>query len=163
VGAHSYNLNIRWLRQEDSHGFKANLGYKADSAHTYIYYIHTTYIHYYIYTYIHIHILLHTLLHTYIHTYIQNMEIKLCFYLKLLSLRIELKNNKGAGAEAQQLRALTVAPRVSGSNPSNCCWRDGSAVKNIDCSSKAPEFKSQRPRDGSQPSVTRSDALFWSV
>ena len=42
-------------------------------------------------------------------------------------------------------------------------WRDGSAVKSTDCSSKGPEFKSQQPHGGSQPSVMRSDALFWSV
>jgi hypothetical protein len=32
-------------------------------------------------------------------------------------------------------------------------WRDGSAVKSTDCSSKGPEFKSQQPHGGSQPSV----------
>jgi len=39
-------------------------------------------------------------------------------------------------------------------------WRDGSAVKSTDCSSRGPEFKSQQPHGGSQPSVMRSDALF---
>ena len=39
-------------------------------------------------------------------------------------------------------------------------WRDGSVVKSTDCSSKGPEFKSQEPHGGSQPSLTRSDALF---
>jgi hypothetical protein len=42
-------------------------------------------------------------------------------------------------------------------------WRDGSTVKNTDCSSRGPEFKSQQPHGGSQPSVMRSDALFWCV
>ena len=42
-------------------------------------------------------------------------------------------------------------------------WRDGSMVKGTDCSFEGPEFKSQHPRGGSQPSVTRSDALFWCV
>jgi high mobility group protein B2 len=42
-------------------------------------------------------------------------------------------------------------------------WRDGSAVKSTDCSSEGPEFKSQQPHGGSQPSVMRSDAFFWSV
>jgi hypothetical protein len=42
-------------------------------------------------------------------------------------------------------------------------WRDGSAVKSTDCSSEGPEFKSQQPHGGSQPSVMRSGALFWSV
>jgi hypothetical protein len=45
----------------------------------------------------------------------------------------------------------------------NVGWRDGSAVKNTDCSSKGPEFKSQQPHGGSQPSVMRSDTVFWSV
>jgi hypothetical protein len=44
-------------------------------------------------------------------------------------------------------------------------WRDGSVVKSSDCSSKGPEFKSQQPHGGSQPSVIRSDSLFlfWCV
>jgi hypothetical protein len=35
----------------------------------------------------------------------------------------------------------------------NLGWRDGSAVKSTDYSSKGPEFKSQQPHGGSQPSV----------
>jgi hypothetical protein len=35
--------------------------------------------------------------------------------------------------------------------------------KSTDCSSKGPEFKSQQPHGGSQPSVMRFDALFWCV
>jgi hypothetical protein len=36
-------------------------------------------------------------------------------------------------------------------------------VRAHDCSSEGPEFKSQQPHGGSQPSVTRSDSLFWCV
>jgi hypothetical protein len=36
-------------------------------------------------------------------------------------------------------------------------------VRAPDCSSEGLKFKSQQPHGGSQPSVTRSDALFWSV
>jgi hypothetical protein len=36
-------------------------------------------------------------------------------------------------------------------------------VRATDCSSEGQEFKSQQPHGGSQPSVTRSDSLFWSV
>jgi hypothetical protein len=43
---------------------------------------------------------------------------------------------RGAGEMAQRLRAL---------------------------SSEGPEFKSQQPHGGSQPSVMRSDALFWCI
>jgi hypothetical protein len=32
-------------------------------------------------------------------------------------------------------------------------WRDGSAVKSTDCSSRGPEFNSQKPHGGSQPAV----------
>jgi hypothetical protein len=39
-------------------------------------------------------------------------------------------------------------------------WRDGSVVKSANCSSEGPEFKSQQPHGGSQPSVTKSDVLF---
>ncbi|XP_063127090.1 endoplasmic reticulum resident protein 29 isoform X1 [Rattus norvegicus] len=42
-------------------------------------------------------------------------------------------------------------------------WRDGSAIKRTDCSSRGPEFKSQQPHGGSQPSVMRSDALFCCI
>jgi hypothetical protein len=36
-------------------------------------------------------------------------------------------------------------------------WKNGSADKSTDCSSKGPEFKSQQPHGGSQPSIVRSD------
>jgi hypothetical protein len=36
-------------------------------------------------------------------------------------------------------------------------------VRAPDCSSEDPEFKSQQPHGGSQPSLTRSDSLFWYV
>jgi hypothetical protein len=42
-------------------------------------------------------------------------------------------------------------------------WRDGSEDKSTYCSSKGLEFKSQQPHGGSQPSITKSDDLFWSV
>jgi hypothetical protein len=42
-------------------------------------------------------------------------------------------------------------------------WRDGLVVKSTNCSSKGPEFKSQQPHGGSQPSVMRSDVLFWCI
>jgi len=35
-------------------------------------------------------------------------------------------------------------------------WRDGSAVKSSNCSARGPEFNSQQPHGGSQPSVMRS-------
>jgi hypothetical protein len=48
------------------------------------------------------------------------------------------KQKIGAGEMAQQLRALIALPN-------------------------GPEFKSQQPHGGSQPSVKRSDAFFWCV
>jgi hypothetical protein len=47
-----------------------------------------------------------------------------------------------------------IKSRVSG-------WRHGSVDKSTDCSTKDPEFKSQQPHGGSQPSLIRSDTLFW--
>jgi len=46
------------------------------------------------------------------------------------------KGKKGAGEMAQWLKTLTVLP-------------------------KGPEFSSQQPHGGSQPSVMGSNALFW--
>jgi hypothetical protein len=40
-------------------------------------------------------------------------------------------------------------------------WRDSSVVKSTGCSSRGPEFNSQQPHGGSQPSVMGSDTLFW--
>jgi hypothetical protein len=40
-------------------------------------------------------------------------------------------------------------------------WNDGLAVKSTGCFSRGPEFNSQQPHGGSQPSVMESDALFW--
>jgi hypothetical protein len=37
---------------------------------------------------------------------------------------------------------------------------DGSVVKSTDCSSRGPEFNSQQPHGGSQPSIMEFDALF---
>ena len=34
------------------------------------------------------------------------------------------------------------------------------AVKSMDCSSEGPQFKSQQPHGGLQPSAMRSDAFF---
>jgi hypothetical protein len=42
-------------------------------------------------------------------------------------------------------------------------WKDGLVVESTDCSSRGPEFKSQQPHGGSQPSVMGSNALFWCV
>jgi hypothetical protein len=36
-------------------------------------------------------------------------------------------------------------------------------VRASNCSSEGVEFKSQQPHGGSQPSVRRSNTLFWSV
>jgi hypothetical protein len=39
-------------------------------------------------------------------------------------------------------------------------WRDGSVVKSTVCSFGGPEFNSQQPHGGSQPSLMVSDVLF---
>ena len=38
-------------------------------------------------------------------------------------------------------------------------WRDGSAVRSTDCSSRGPEFNSQLPHGGSQPSAMGSSVM----
>jgi len=59
--------------------------------------------------------------------------------LRDLNRKSKLKTAKlGAGEMAQRLRAP-------------------------DYSSRGPKFNSQQPHGGSQPSVKRSDALFWYV
>jgi hypothetical protein len=39
-------------------------------------------------------------------------------------------------------------------------WRHGSVIKSTNCSSRGPEFNSQQPHGGSQPSVMESDLLL---
>jgi hypothetical protein len=48
-------------------------------------------------------------------------------------------------------------------NKNFLCWRDGSAVKRAECSSRGPGFNSQQPHGGSQPSIMGSNALCWYV
>jgi hypothetical protein len=58
--------------------------------------------------------------------------------------------------QKRELETLLLKTSVPG-------WRDGSTGKSTDCSSRGPEFKSQQLHGGSQPSVMRSDTLFWCV
>jgi hypothetical protein len=60
--------------------------------------------------------------------------------------------------------------KVPGSEPpdrqvrlENGClgWRDGSAVKSTDCSSKGPEFNSQQPHGGSNHLVCLKTATMY--
>ena len=39
-------------------------------------------------------------------------------------------------------------------------WRGSSVVKSTDCSFRGPEFNSQQPHGGSQPSIMGSDDFF---
>jgi hypothetical protein len=64
----------------------------------------------------------------------------------------------GTYLEFQYSDTAAEASRVQGRAGEMAQW-----VRAPDCSSEGPEFKSQQPRGGSQPSVMRSDSLFWSV
>jgi hypothetical protein len=55
----------------------------------------------------------------------------------------------------RKLKTLSLNDKVG--------WRDGSAVKSTCRSSRGPEFNSQQPHGGSQPSVMGSNGLFWCV
>jgi hypothetical protein len=47
--------------------------------------------------------------------------------------------------------------------PVNGAGEMGSAVKSTNHSSRGPEFNSQEPHGGSQPSEIGSNSLFWCV
>jgi hypothetical protein len=72
---------------------------------------------------------------------------------------VYIKQNKGKKKslclEKQQNKTIKKGPLRAGEMAQ---W-----VRAPDCSSEGLKFKSQQPHGGSQPSVTRSDALFWSV
>jgi hypothetical protein len=110
------------------------------------------------------HAYIHTYIQTYIHTYIHTY-IYICLpslspsILKLDPLPIFTRVKHyikyvEAGVTVQQMRALAALAKDWVQR-----WRDGSVVKSTDCSSEGPEFNSQQPHGGSQP----SDALFWCV
>jgi hypothetical protein len=67
------------------------------------------------------------------------------------------------GASRKVNVSYLVLKGIRGLRRPDLGWRDGSAVKSTDCFSEGPEFKSQQPHGGSQPSVMRSDALFWCI
>jgi hypothetical protein len=71
-----------------------------------------------------------------------NIRIKL--FLKLLLLGKVIKQQEQQQQQQQKLRAGEMAQ-----------W--------LRALTTFPEFKSQQPHGGSQPSVMRSDALFWCV
>ena len=39
-------------------------------------------------------------------------------------------------------------------------WRDGSEAKSTGCSSRGPEFSSQQPHGGSQPSIMKKNQII---
>ena len=56
------------------------------------------------------------------------------------------RRNEESGVKPIKGRLVSMIENCGG-------WRDGSAVKSTDCSSRGPEFNSQQPHGGSQPSV----------
>ena len=65
------------------------------------------------------------------------------------------------GSKATEKPCLEKTKQTNKQKKNYWGWRDGSVVKSTTCSSKGPEFNSQKPHGSSQPSVMRSGALFW--
>jgi hypothetical protein len=65
--------------------------------------------------------------------------------------------------EYTPIKPLYTLVRISLVKTSEGAGEMAQWVRAPDCSSEGQEFKSQQPHGGSQPSVTRSDSLFWSV
>jgi hypothetical protein len=63
----------------------------------------------------------------------------------------------------QDIQCYTEKPSMERKKEIEEGWRDGSVVKSTDCSSRGPEYNSQQPHGGSQPSVMGSEALLWCV
>jgi hypothetical protein len=68
---------------------------------------------------------------------------------------------EGASEEGRRLGHMGWGPGLNQKEKAG--WRDGLVVKSTDCPSRGPEFKSQQPHGGSQPSVMGSETLFWCV
>ena len=74
-----------------------------------------------------------------------------------MTTQISLENTLLNGISLDQKDKYCMISQVCGTE--NCMswgWRDGSAVKSTDCSSRGPEFNSQQLHGGSQPSVMGS-------
>jgi hypothetical protein len=67
---------------------------------------------------------------------------------------VSKQTNKQTNKQACQQYSLFLKALLVG-------WKDGSEVKSTGCSSRDPEFNSHKPHSGSQPSIMKSDALFW--
>jgi hypothetical protein len=76
-----------------------------------------------------------------------------------------VRGQPGLQSEFQDSQDYTEKPCLEKQTNKQKTWAGEMAqwVRAPDCSSEGPEFKFQQPHGGSQPSVTRSDALFWSV
>jgi hypothetical protein len=76
-----------------------------------------------------------------------------------LARQLRLRNKtlsqktRGRGKEGERRR------RKRRRNSSS--WRDASAVQSTSCSSRSPEFSSQKPHGCSEPSVMGFNSLFW--
>jgi hypothetical protein len=69
------------------------------------------------------------------------------------------QTNKKPKPQKPTKQKQTQTPKQNNENKDRAqSWRDGSEVKSTDCSHKGPEFNSQQPHGGSQPSVIGSDA-----
>ena len=87
-----------------------------------------------------------------------------------------IRGQPGLQSEFQDSQGYTDKPCLekkkkkkkqnNNNNKTSFKWLDmagaeySSAVKSTDCSSRGPEFNSQQPHSGSQPSVMASDVLF---
>jgi hypothetical protein len=77
-------------------------------------------------------------------------------FLLLFKSFVEKKKEKRTGALRIRLKDKTLR-RDQGNGEM------AQEMKSTVCSSRGPEFNSQQLHGGSQPSVMRSDTLFWCV
>jgi hypothetical protein len=89
--------------------------------------------------------------------YFKLLEITINYAVKNLNTKKETKQNKKKTKTKQQHNNNKKKKERKGAGEM-AQW-----VRAPDCSSEGPEFKSQQPHGGSQPSVMRSDSLFWNV
>jgi hypothetical protein len=80
------------------------------------------------------------------------------YYLPFLGLETGKSNIKAMAGLVFGDDLFLIDDALKANHPEWTSWRNGSEVKSTDCSSRGPEFNSQQPHGGSQPSVVGFDA-----
>jgi hypothetical protein len=134
-----------------------------------IYYLHilstSTPISIYVHIYIKYGIYVYICIYVYIHVYIYGHRCRcryICMYIHICVCDFIILRKEHLKNKMKSFCKVSIEwNKIYVKNETSWDWRDGSEVKNIECSSRGHAFNPQQPHGGSQPTVMGSDALLW--